>query len=116
MGRNPTGIPNTVRKPVLVWVDDTADSIPPPVLSSGVPMIVVSPSGLSGTASTTIQHEIVWLPTLLPGIEVPSEFFRGDQTLMVRGIQEERFIATDFIIGDAPTMVAGDWLRRLVAR
>ncbi|MFN7629374.1 MAG: hypothetical protein ACK5PZ_21315 [Pirellula sp.] len=116
MGGNPTGTPNTVRKPVLVWVDDTADSIPPPVLSSGVPMIVVSPSGLSGTASTTIQHEIVWLPTLLPGIEVPSEFFRGDQTLMVRGIQEERFIATDFIIGDAPTMVAGDWLRRLVAR
>jgi formylmethanofuran dehydrogenase subunit B len=105
-----------IRNPVLVWVDDTAGSIPPPVLSSGVPMIVVSPAGLSGTDPKTIGEEIIWLPTMLPGIEVPAEFFRGDQTLMVHGIQGATLAANESEVGNTPTMVAGDWLRRFVAR
>lgn len=105
-----------VRKPVLVWIDDTADSIPPPVLDARVPLIMVSAAGLSATDATsrTLQQEIAWLPTMLPGIEVPSEFFRGDQTLMVRGIQEVEVAKAASKGTSAATRVASDWLRGLV--
>lgn len=64
---------------LILWVDDSFEDLPSAIFESGYPCVAVSPR------SPCFDPKIVWLPSLPAGLGCESEFFRGDQAILVHG-------------------------------
>lgn len=75
---------------VIVWVDETAEDLPEEIIRSGCRTIAIGSAGWEGIGSKPTQtgggrsELMCWLPSLLPGVDVAAEMFRGDQTILAR--------------------------------
>ncbi len=75
---------------VIVWVDETAEDLPEEIIRSGCRTIAIGSAGWEGIGSKPMQpgggksELLCWLPSLLPGVGVAAEMFRGDQTILAK--------------------------------
>lgn len=80
---------------LIVWVDETAEDLPDEIIRSGCRTIAIGSAVGEGIGSKPMQtgggklELLCWLPSLLPGVGVVAEMFRGDQTILAR-LEAER--------------------------
>jgi formylmethanofuran dehydrogenase subunit B len=100
----------TPSKPCIVWVDDTSESLPDPIVQAGVPLVVLSPR------KPTLDHpSMVWLPCASTGIESTEAYFRGDQSLLVSGRNPVSITELPEVPSGGSRLRANQWIARLIA-
>jgi formylmethanofuran dehydrogenase subunit B len=91
----------------LVWIDDSAEDLPPHALGRNVSYIAITP-----TRPDAGDDSVLWLPCHRAGVGSTGEFFRGDQTILVRGCDPSCTAGPSGLMTHLPS--AGDWLRELL--
>jgi formylmethanofuran dehydrogenase subunit B len=109
--------PRALENSMVIWIDDSGEALPDSWVDGHVPAVVVSPR-----PPVSSQGSIVWLPASWSGIDHEDAYFRGDQTVLVRGQQsvqggglQRDSVQTEKAI-QAKRPRAHEWLRRLADR
>jgi formylmethanofuran dehydrogenase subunit B len=83
---------------LVLWIDDSFDELPTTVLESKSDMVVI------GARRPVARPNTIWLPSLRAGLGLDSQFFRGDQAILVHGrdplpIAKQRPSVHDWLLG-----------------